>query len=102
MSSDVFHNDVWFEGHVQGVGFRAHVMHIARSYEVTGVVQNLVDGRVFLQAEGTEKEVSDFLVEIRRQLACYIRKVEVREFRGTPCFTNFTIAVPPRSYQSAR
>jgi acylphosphatase len=91
MSSEVFHNDVWFEGHVQGVGFRAHVMQIARSYEVTGVVQNLVDGRVFLQSEGAEKEVADFLVEIRRQLACYIRKVEVREFWGAKCFTGFRI-----------
>ena len=91
MSSEVYHNDVWFDGHVQGVGFRAHVINIARGYEVTGIVRNLVDGRVFIQAEGTEKEVSEFLVEVKRQLACYIRKEEVREFWGAPCFTGFHI-----------
>jgi hypothetical protein len=30
-------------------------------------------------------------VEIRRQLACYIRKVEIREFWGAQCFTSFRI-----------
>ncbi|MDR2512550.1 MAG: acylphosphatase [Puniceicoccales bacterium] len=91
MPSEVFHRDVWFGGHVQGVGFRASVLHVARAFEVTGKVGNLVDGRVFLQVEGTEREVQDFVAEVRRQLAFYIRDVEVRDFWGRPCFTDFTM-----------
>jgi acylphosphatase len=93
MSSEVFHSEVWYEGHVQGVGFRAHALHVARGYEVTGTVRNHVDGRVFLHVEGTQKEVAAFLDEMRVQLSAYIRKVEVHEFWGTRCFTNFRISV---------
>jgi acylphosphatase len=92
MSSDVFHKDVWFDGHVQGVGFRAQVLRAARGYEVRGNVRNLDDGRVFLQVEGNEAEVGAFLAEIERNLAFFIRKVESREFWGVSCFSNFTLA----------
>jgi acylphosphatase len=91
MPSEVFHKDVWFGGRVQGVGFRAHTLYAARGYEVTGVVKNLPDGRVFLQVEGSEKEVTDFIKEVRRQLAAYIRDVEERDFWGAPCFSGFHI-----------
>jgi acylphosphatase len=92
MSPEVLHYDIWFEGHVQGVGFRAQVLVIARGYEVTGTVKNLVDGRVFVQVEGADKEVADFVAEVRRQLSAYIRKVESREFRGAPCFNSFQLS----------
>jgi acylphosphatase len=92
MSSEVFHKDVWFDGHVQGVGFRAQVMRVARGYEVRGNVRNLDDGRVFLQVEGAEAEVGAFLAEVERGLTFFIRKVESREFWGVSCFSNFTLA----------
>ncbi|MDR1497554.1 MAG: acylphosphatase [Puniceicoccales bacterium] len=92
MTSGVFHKDVWYGGRVQGVGFRAHVLRVARGYEVRGKVRNLDDGRVFLQVEGNEEEVAAFLAEIRRGLMFFIRNVESREFWGVSCFPNFTIA----------
>ena len=55
---------VYFQGRVQGVGFRYTVQHIARSYKVTGFVRNLHDGRVELVAEGEESELERFLNEI--------------------------------------
>jgi acylphosphatase len=91
MPSEVYHKDVWFSGRVQGVGFRLQTMYIARGYDVTGQVQNMNDGRVFLQAEGTEKEVSAFLDEIKRQMKSYIRDTEERSFSGAPCFKDFRI-----------
>lgn len=91
MPSEVFHKDVWFSGRVQGVGFRARTLQVARGYEVTGCVRNLADGRVFLQAEGSEKEVSAFVAELRRQMTNHIREVEERSFSGAACFTDFRI-----------
>ena len=37
---------VFYEGHVQGVGFRFIVRHIAKGFDVIGWVRNLPDGRV--------------------------------------------------------
>jgi acylphosphatase len=52
---------VFYEGHVQGVGFRFIVRHIAKGFDVTGWVRNLPDGRVELQVTGDEAEVRAFL-----------------------------------------
>ena len=52
---------VFYEGHVQGVGFRFTVRHIAKGFDVTGWVRNLTDGRVELQITGDEEEVRAFL-----------------------------------------
>ena len=55
---------VFYEGHVQGVGFRFTVRHIAKEFDVTGWVRNLPDGRVELQVTGEEAEVRAFVHRI--------------------------------------
>ena len=55
---------VFYEGHVQGVGFRFTVRHIANGFDVIGWVRNLPDGRVELQVTGDEGEVRAFLDQI--------------------------------------
>jgi acylphosphatase len=52
---------VFYEGYVQGVGFRFTVKQIARGYDVVGWVRNLEDGRVELQCGGDRAEVEGFL-----------------------------------------
>jgi acylphosphatase len=66
---------VFYEGHVQGVGFRFIVRHIAKGFDVTGWVRNLRDGRVELQVTGQEVEVRGFLDQVAQsELHSLIRK----------------------------
>lgn len=55
---------IYFEGRVQGVGFRYSVKQLAMGFDVTGWIKNLSDGRVELQLMGEEEEVEDFIREI--------------------------------------
>lgn len=71
---------VFYTGRVQGVGFRYSVKQIAASYEVTGWVRNLDDGRVELQASGAANEVEAFLEAIAKShLAAHIKEVAAEE-----------------------
>jgi acylphosphatase len=66
---------VFFEGNVQGVGFRWSIKNIAKGFDVTGWVQNLSDGRVEMQVSGEETEVRAFLEAIgKSDLRPHIRK----------------------------
>ena len=91
MSIRVFKLNCWFEGHVQGVGFRYQTVCVAKGFEVTGFVCNLADGRVHLYAEGTEGEVRAFQAEVECDLKSYIRKCEIETENGVRMCNNFII-----------
>jgi acylphosphatase len=66
---------VFYEGRVQGVGFRFTVRQIAKGFDLTGWVRNLPDGRVELQVTGDEDELRAFLDQIAQsELHSLIRK----------------------------
>ena len=48
---------VFYEGRVQGVGFRYSVKQIAKGFSVTGWVRNLDDGRVEMQVSAEPEEL---------------------------------------------
>jgi acylphosphatase len=67
---------LFYEGRVQGVGFRYTCKQMARGYDVTGWVRNLPDGRVELQCAGERDEVEDFLAAIAEsELKSHIKSV---------------------------
>jgi acylphosphatase len=64
---------VFYEGRVQGVGFRYTVRRLAAGFDVAGYVLNLPDGRVELVASGDRGEVDGFLEAVREsELAGHI------------------------------
>ena len=89
--TEVHHATVFFTGRVQGVGFRYSALQVALGFEVSGYVQNLPDGRVQLEAEGTPAEVGDFIAAVQERMEGYIRKTEQTTARRAPQFQGFTI-----------
>ncbi len=82
---------VFYSGHVQGVGFRYTTSRIACKFEVTGFVRNLPDGRVELVAEGATEELTAFLREVGERLASNIRSTAIDRRPATGEFSRFEI-----------
>ena len=91
MNKHIFQMNCWFEGHVQGVGFRYQTLCLAKGYDVTGYVQNMVDGRVHLYAEGEETEVIAFQSEVESELKNYIKESVIKTDTGDRACRNFRI-----------
>ena len=71
--ADVYHETVYFSGHVQGVGFRYSTLAVSHEFEVAGYVCNLPDGRVQVEAEGAKADPRNWgfagsLGKVRRDL----------------------------------
>ncbi len=79
------HRQIFYTGHVQGVGFRWSVRQLAAGFEVVGSVRNLPDGRVELHASGESAEVEAFLAAIEESaLGAHIRHVEQQPLSAPP------------------
>jgi acylphosphatase len=89
--ADVHHETVFFSGHVQGVGFRYSVLQIAREFEVAGFVSNLADGRVQLEVEGSERDITNFVEAVQGKMHGYIRKMERSANKRAAQFSGFVI-----------
>lgn len=83
---------VFYEGNVQGVGFRWSVRNVAKGFDVTGSVRNLRDGRVELQVSGDREEVRAFLDAIlQSELRAHIKKHSETPLPNPPAFRGFEI-----------
>ncbi|CAN5740651.1 acylphosphatase [soil metagenome] len=83
---------VFYSGHVQGVGFRYTVKQIAKGFDVTGWIRNLPDRRVELQASAEEAELDAFLVAIAEsELRAHIREQTATPLTQPPVASGFEI-----------
>ena len=83
---------VYYQGRVQGVGFRWAVREVATGFDVTGWVRNLFDGRVELVAEGDRPELEAFQDAIPRAgLRRFSRTATEDWSNGTGEFRGFEI-----------
>ena len=91
MTPSIVRATIHYSGHVQGVGFRYTVLQTAKGYEVSGFVQNLVDGRVLLVAEGEAKEIEGFVDEVAERTVAFVRKVERNDETSSRQHRGFSI-----------
>ena len=83
---------IFYQGHVQGVGFRYSVKQIAKGFAVTGWIRNLPDGRVELQASGEATELNAFLETIAQsELAAHIKETQETQLAAAPVARGFEI-----------
>lgn len=82
---------VRYEGHVQGVGFRATAAALARRRPVSGWVRNEPDGSVTLKAQGEESQLEGLLMEIRGSMGRRIRSEVQTPLDPDPCEAGFVI-----------
>ena len=82
MSEAIVRKHIYFSGDVQGVGFRFRSYHIAQSLGLTGWVENMWDGRVEMEVQGSESAIQELLARIRQQRWIDVTDIEMCEI---PC-----------------
>ncbi len=68
-----------FRGRVQGVGFRFVANYSAVNIGVTGWVQNLWDGSVEMEVQGTSEQINLLLQQIYESRYIHIEDIEVEK-----------------------
>lgn len=82
---------LWFEGRVQGVGFRYTTCGVATQFDVTGYVRNLADGRVEVVAEGEPREIERFTGAVCDAMRGYVTSTQQQDAPPTGGFSTFGV-----------
>ena len=76
---DRIREHIIFRGRVQGVGFRYQAMYASRTYGATGWVENLPDGSVEMEVQGTPAAIGKVLTHLRSGHWIRIDDMDVEE-----------------------
>ncbi len=86
-------NTILIEGLVQGVGFRYFVKTNAERYNIKGFVKNMNSGDVYIEAEGTEQTMQEFLQQVKRgPRVAHVRKMTVEKMEVLKNFKKFEVS----------
>jgi acylphosphatase len=80
-----------FTGRVQHVGFRYTALYLCRNLFLTGWVQNMPDGSVQVEIQGSTACLRKFLIQIKSQPHIHIEKAEIREMETDPAERRFSV-----------
>jgi acylphosphatase len=82
---------IHIRGKVQGVGFRWSAANEARYRGINGMVKNLSDGTVYIEAEGNEDQLNTYVEWCKKgSVFSFVESVEVNSFPPVN-YTDFRI-----------
>ena len=84
---------IFYQGNVQGVGFRYTAERTAIALGLTGWVKNLRDGRVEVLCEGSEHSINTFLEKIASIFKVYITDAGIKWSEPTGEYNGFEIEI---------
>ena len=82
---------IYYDGTVQGVGFRFSAQARATALGLKGWVKNLDDGRVEVMCEGTERDIGAFLEKMTSIFGTYISNADIEWEDATGEYEGFDI-----------
>lgn len=69
---------IMVDGRVQGVGFRYFTQMIAATLNLTGWCENLMNGKVKIEVQGSEENIHSFIAKIKQgNTFCRVHNVEL-------------------------
>jgi acylphosphatase len=91
VSADIHHWNITVQGRVQGVGYRANARERAQRLGLRGFVKNQADGSVYLEVEGSLRDLEEMLTWCRR--GPVFARVEHLDLVPGPCcnYSSFRI-----------
>ncbi|MFD0896185.1 acylphosphatase [Loigolactobacillus binensis] len=80
-------------GRVQGVGFRYTTKMLADKVGVKGIVRNLLDGTVYIEAQGSDHAVVNFIQSLKKGPSPYakVTRIDLTEMGTTKDYTDFSV-----------
>jgi len=87
------HAHLIISGQVQGVGFRYSAQQQATKHGLVGWVMNREDGTVEMKVEGSEDQISEYIIEIRNGFHQFIHvdNIELEKSNNEKGYKNFDI-----------
>lgn len=79
MQEKILRKHILFYGTVQGVGFRYYSVYKARVLGLTGWVQNLYDGSVEMEVQGTERSIDELICFLRDRAHIRIDRLDAKQ-----------------------
>lgn len=76
--ADKIRKHIIFYGRVQGVGFRWHAKNFANANGLTGWVQNLEDGTVEMEVQGTEEKIDRLISYMENRDYVFIENMDCK------------------------